>query len=209
VCNVESCSQEGDSGDNNKEGVKMNESVLEGKNNDNTMEHIELNFNITNNAWINSGLITLAQNLNRIIEEYPGLEVNVGFNYDGFSVTRRNDSPCDIISQAIHNIAARGTYNFSTAFKIINDESGANYTKPKSYPNQKEDFQDTIEILDVERKILKDNRYSDTSKNQKIWKMRMSYLADPKYARKNYLDIGLNLKNQNIFKKLIKLLLLS
>ena len=133
----------------------MNELELEGENEDNVKEHLGLNFNITNNAWINSGLITLAQHLNRIIEEDLRFEVDIEFNSDNIFVKGMNDSPYAVISQAIHNIAAGGTYNLSTAFKIINNKSGANYTKPKEYPNQKGDVKATIEIFDSERKIVK------------------------------------------------------
>ena len=175
----------------------MNELELEGENEDNAKEHLGLNFNITNNAWINSGLITLAQHLNRIIEEDPRFEVDIEFNSDNIFVKGMNDSPYAVISQAIHNIAARGTYNFSTAFKIINNKSGANYTEPKVFPNQKDDIKATIEIFDSEREILKDNKQSD-GKKQQIWKMRMSYFG----SKDNYLKIGLNLKDQSVFKKL-------
>ena len=56
-----------------------------------------------------------------------------------------------------------------------------------------------MEILDSERKILKDKKQYD-GKKQQIWKMRMSYFG----SEDNYLKIGLNLKDQDVFQKLRK-----
>lgn len=175
----------------------MNEVDLEtgGKKN-NGKEHTEMTLNITNNSWINTGLIALAQNL----REWFEYKVDVEFHEDYISISGREEELYNSISQALHNLAAEGTYNFSTAFKIINNEGNANYTKPKQYPDKKGDVKTTREILDSERKILKDKKQSD-GKKQQIWKMRMSYFG----SEDNYLKIGLNLKDQGVFEKLRKI----
>ena len=175
----------------------MNEVDLEtgGKKN-NGKEHTEMTLNITNNSWINTGLIALAQNLREWFED----KVDVEFHEDYISISGREEELYNSISQALHNLAAEGTYNFSTAFKIINNEGNANYTKPKQYPDKKGDVKTTREILDSERKILKDKKQSD-GKKQQIWKMRMSYFG----SEDNYLKIGLNLKDQGVFEKLRKI----
>jgi len=163
------------------------------KNND--KEHTEMTLNITNNSWINNGLIILAQNLREWFED----KVDVEFYEDYISISGQEEELYNSISQALHDIAAEGTYNFSTAFKIINNESNASYTEPKAYPDKKGDGKVTIEILDSERKLLKDKKQSD-GKKQQIWKMRMSYFG----SEDNYLKIGLDLKDQDVFEKLRK-----
>jgi len=163
------------------------------KNND--KGHTEITLNITNNSWINNGLIILAQNLREWFED----KVDVEFYEDYISISGGEEELYNSISQALHNLAAEGTYNFSTAFKIINNESSASYTVPKAYPDKKGDGKVTIEILDSERKLLKDKKQSD-GKKQQIWKMRMSYLG----LEPNYLKIGLDLKDQDVFEKLRK-----
>lgn len=171
----------------------MNEVDLEsdGKKN-NGKEDTEMSLNITNNSWINNGLIALAQNLRVWFED----KVDVEFYEDYISISGREEELYNSISQALHNLAAEGTYNFSTAFKIINNEVNANYTKPKSYPDKKGDGKVSIEILDSERKLLKDKKQSD-AKKQQIWKMRMSYFG----SEDNYLKIGLDLKDHGVFEK--------
>lgn len=166
----------------------------DGKKN-NGKEHTEMTLNITNNSWINKGLILLAQNLR---EWFKG-KLDVEFYEDYISISGREEELYNSLSQALHNIAAEGTYNFSTAFKIINNESSADYTEPKAYPDKKGDGKATMEILDSERKILKDKKQYD-GKKQQIWKMRMSYFG----SEDNYLKIGLNLKDQGVFGKFKK-----
>ncbi len=166
----------------------------DGKKN-NGKEHTEMTLNITNNSWINNGLILLAQNLR---EWFKG-KLDVEFYEDYISISGREEELYNSLSQALHNIAAEGTYNFSTAFKIINNESSADYTEPKAYPDKKGDGKATMEILDSERKILKDKKQYD-GKKQQIWKMRMSYFG----SEDNYLKIGLNLKDQGVFEKFKK-----
>jgi glutaminase len=128
----------------------MNEVDLEsvGKKN-NGKEHTEMTLNITNNSWINTGLIALAQNLRGWFEDKVDLE----FHEDYISISGREEELYNSISQALHNLAAEGTYNFSTAFKIINNDVNANYTKPKPYPDKKGDGKVSIEIFDSERKL--------------------------------------------------------
>ncbi|ATZ60995.2 MAG: hypothetical protein BME93_02385 [Methanosarcinales archaeon Met12] len=156
--------------------------------------------NSTNNSWVNNGLIALVQEV-RKINELSEDETNIELN-EGHILISSEDSESlyGCISQALHNIAAKGTYNFSTAFKIINKESNASYAPPKEYPALKGEVKNTMGILDSERKILKDKNHSD-GKRQQIWKMRMNYLG----SEDNYLGIGLNLKNHGDFKKLREL----
>lgn len=159
----------------------------------------DITFYLTNNAWTNNGLIIMA----RIMKNYEN-EVELKYDSEYISFKSRTDKPVtDYIAHAMHTLAGRGTYNFSTSFKILNssDEINSNYQPPNEYPTKKgEAKKESIEITDKERDFLKKNKITDNKKKQQVWKMRMSYFGKDD---KSYLDLGINFKDNSSFKKLI------
>lgn len=157
----------------------------------------EITFYSTNNAWVNNGLVAMAQ----IMRNYDK-KVEIIWSDDSISFKSLEKPVTDYIAQAMQTLAGKGTYNFSTAFKLLNNsnEIGSSYQPPKEYPTHKgESKGESIEITDNEREFLKKNKITDNKKKQQVWKMRMSYFG----TEKNYLDIGLNFKNHSTFKKLV------
>lgn len=156
----------------------------------------EITFYSTNNAWTNNGLMAMGHLMKNYEEE-----VDVEYNDDSISLISKRDIPItDYIAHALETLAGKGTYNFSTTFKILNnnEEMGSSYQPPQDYPVKKDIKKETIKIDDKEREFLKKKKYNN-NKNQQVWKMRMSYFG----KEKNYLEIGLNLKTQSSFKKLV------
>ena len=157
----------------------------------------EIKFYSTNNSWTNNGLIILKQ----IMENYENETIAESLETkDGILFKSMINTPItDFIAKSLETLAGEGTYNLSTTFKVINNELGSNYQSPHPYPNKKGDGKTTMEIADEERDFLKKKGYIDNKRKQQIWKMRMSYLG----SEDVYLKMGLNLKDQPIFKKLL------
>lgn len=156
--------------------------------------NFEISFYITSNPWINNGLVRLAHTIEKDFEDK--VEIST---YDDYITLRGEEDIYEYIAKALKILAIKGTYNFSTAFKIINNDSDASYSPPKAYPEEKDDFKKKMEILDSERAILK-KRKVESSKNQKIWKKRMSYLGKPG----NYIKAAFDPINTKGFKNLKK-----
>ncbi len=159
----------------------------------------EITFYSTNNAWTNNGLVIMAQKLDYGYEN----EIEVKYSDDSISFKSITDkSITDFIAETMQTLASKGTYNFSTAFKVLNNDDGlgSSHQPPKEYPIKKGEAKgEIIKITDEERRFLKKKSYTDYKEKQQVWKMRMSYFG----TEKNYLDIGLNLKDHSSFKKLI------
>ena len=156
----------------------------------------EITFYSSNNAWANNGLMVMGHLMKNYEEE-----VDVEYKDDCISLISKNDMPItDYIAHAMQTLAEKGTYNFSTTFKILNnnEELGSNHQPPQDYPTEKNITKETIGINDKEKEFLKKKKYNN-SKNQQVWKQRMSYFG----TEKNYLDIGLNFKDNSSFKKLV------
>jgi len=157
----------------------------------------EIKFYSTNNPWTNNGMIILAQEMKRYYED----EVEVIFDTDCV-LLKSNDKNKEIteyITEAMQTLAF-GTYNFSTAFKVISNDKTLDATyQPPDYPRKKGDAKKTDDINEEERKFLKKKGYSDNKKKQQIWKMRMSYFG----SEDIYLKMGLKFKEQPLFKKLV------
>jgi hypothetical protein len=156
----------------------------------------EITFYSTNNAWVNNGLIIMAQKMDYGYED----EIEVKYAADGISFKSIVDkSITDFIAETMQTLASKGTYNISTAFKVLNNEKklDSNYYF-QDHPIKKGDAKKTESITDKERGCLKKKNYSDNKKKQQIWKMRMSYFG----SEDIYLKMGLNFKEQLLFNKL-------
>lgn len=155
----------------------------------------ELIFNITNNPWINNGIIRLIIEL----ESNFSNKINIQMSKNSINLSSKDENDIlNYVDKAIYHLASTGTYNFSQAFKIINKHSGANFTPPSHYPTVIGEAKNKIEISEDDKKVLKENSNQPTDKNQQIWKMRLSYLG----SEKNYLGYGLDFKSSSEFKKL-------
>lgn len=161
---------------------------------DSPRKNIEITFSTTNNPWVNNGLTALVQGLKTDFED----KIRISTSHGHVTISG-DDKVHAYIAQTLHNLAATGTYNFSTSFKIINEACGSTYTPPKDYPNKKGERKKTIDIQEHERAELKRQNITDTKKNQQIWKMRLSYLG----SEDNYLKIGLNLYSDPLYKRII------
>ncbi|TMS42020.1 MAG: hypothetical protein FGO69_06280 [Methanobacterium sp.] len=159
----------------------------------------EITFYSTNNAWANNGLMIMAQKM------HYGYESEIEVRYDKDSISFKSivdKSITDFIAETMQTLASNGTYNISTAFKVLNNEEklDSNYYF-QNHPIKKGDAKKTENITDEERDCLKKKKYSDHKKKQQIWKMRMSYFGG-RYGEDIYLKMGLNFKEQPLFKKL-------
>lgn len=155
----------------------------------------EIEFNITNNAWINNGIIRLVIELETNFSEK--IDIQLSKNSVKMS-SKENTDILEYINKSIKHLASTGTYNFSQALKIINKYSDANFTPPSQYPKIKGEAKKEMEISEEDKKVLKENSNLPRDKKQQIWKMRLSYLG----SEDNYLNYGLDLKSTDAFKKL-------
>jgi len=128
----------------------------------------EITFYSTNNAWVNNGLVAMAQ----IMRNYDK-KVEIIWSDDSISFKSLEKPVTDYIAQAMQTLAGKGTYNFSTAFKLLNNsnEIGSSYQPPKEYPTHKgESKGESIEITDNEREFLKKIRLQIIKRNNKYGK---------------------------------------
>lgn len=158
-----------------------------------------IQFNMTNNAWINNGLVRLIIEL----EKHFSNEVSVDKYAESVILSSNTDKDIGFyLNEIIHYLAAYGTYNFSQAFKIINLNINSidKFIQPKEFPDETKDFKMKEDIPKEKRDELKklDKKYTINSKEQ-IWKMRMSYIN----SSSNYLTYGLSFNSTSLFEKLI------
>lgn len=156
-----------------------------------------IEFFTTSNPWINNGLITLVQRLQTDFES----KANIELHHEKIKLISNSNQKLDeLICNALHNNAANGTYNFSTSLKFLNMQLKSGYFSSESYPKTEKDFSETIEITDKERDILKkEKNEANPQKKQQVWKQRLSFIASPRYSKKIYIDIGLDLKKDTKF----------
>ncbi len=150
-----------------------------------------LTFTVTSDSWINNGLVKLALELERNFSE----RVEINIDPETVQITAYNKEEVkNAICGALKNIAKRDTYYFSSIFKMLNIDLGADYGKPLPYPETKKDLESEISITNDEKKHLKQNRkIANPKRKQKVWKQRISFLSvNPK---NNYINIGLNLSD--------------
>ena len=164
-------------------------------------ENSSITFYLTNNAWINNGLVRLAQTLEH------NFESKVSVQFKGNSVELKSldkgKSIHEMISEALHSLAAYGTYNFNGELKILNRELKQSYKPPKGYPETQKDLDGKIEISKEEIDILKKRGVTDTKKERKIWKARNSYLALT--SKETYFVSGLKFESTEDYTNLVEI----
>lgn len=159
----------------------------------------EIKFYSTNNPWMNNGMVIMAQEMQRYYED----EIEIRYDKDSIFLRSNNENKdiMEYIAETMQTLAGNGTYNFSTTFKILNNEKnlGTNYSPGKTYPDSNEDLKETIKIsTDEELSYLKKRKHKP-NKEEKVWKMRSSYLG----KHGEYFSIGLNFKDHKTLENLI------
>ena len=153
---------------------------------------------MTNNAWVNNGLVRLIIELEDKFEEDVFIE-----RYDNSVViTSKSDKPIEYyLNEIIHYLAAFGTYNFSQVLKIINKNLNYSFSPPVHYPKQKEDTKEKQDISkEIRNEIKKLDKTINISSKEQIWKMRLSYINNSN----NYFKLGINFKESKEYAKLIE-----
>lgn len=165
------------------------------------MNDTSVTFYMTNNAWINNGLVRLAQKLNYYFES----KVNVQFkgNYVELKSLDESKNIHEMISEALRNLAAEGTYNFNTDLKQLNNEFNQSYKPSKVSPETLQELEEKVEISKEELDFLKLKKSgTDTKKERKVWKARNSYLA--LQSKETYFDRGLKFAKTEDYTNLVK-----
>ena len=123
----------------------------------------EINFNITNNPWINNGLARLIYEF-EINEEYKVKIHRTPVSVDFYS---ENDI-LEYISKIFLKLTSNGTYNFSQEIKKINLEIDNVNIKPSiDFPKTKDDCKKKVEVPSKK----------GTKKVQE-WKQRLNFSSD-------------------------------
>lgn len=158
----------------------------------------ELTFNITNNPWLNNGLVRLTYELRRHFSSEVQIEIQ---NNSVTLISNTEKDLIDYISEVIKFLAADGTYNQGQVFKLINKHLNGSFVTPKPFPDEKGDGKKKEKVSKELRDGLKEkgiNRSFQSS--EQIWKMRISYLG----SEANYLNFGLDFSASDFVKKLIE-----
>lgn len=152
---------------------------------------------MTNNAWVNNGLVRL------IIELEDKFEEDILIERKNNSVVLFSKSDKSIeyyLNEIIHYLAAFGTYNFSQVFKIINKNLNYSFSPPTHYPQKKDDLKNKLDISkEIRDEIKKLDKHVNISSKEQIWKMRLSYINNSN----NYFNLGINFKDSKEYAKLI------
>lgn len=161
------------------------------------IESIE--FHITNNAWINNGLVRL------IIELEDKFANELLINRENNSViinSKSNKSIEDYLNDVLNYLAAFGTFNFSQELKKINKYLNYSFQPKNPYPLNPKETKETENITkDIRDEMKKVDKNLKISSKIQIWKRRVSYI-DKKSD--NYFKFGLNFKDSDEFTKLIE-----
>ena len=152
-----------------------------------------ITFNITNNAWINNGLVRLILELEN---NFPD-EVTIDRKGNVIELTSEEDI-LNYLNQVINYLAAFGTYNYSQIFKSINKHLDLSFIPPSNYPKENSDTKKKMEISKEIRDELKNYDNRVVNAKEQIWKMRMSYINKPN----KYFEIGLNFESSDLYNKL-------
>lgn len=157
-----------------------------------------LKFNITNNAWINNGLVRLNYELEK---NYPN-DISIKKGSNSIEFTSNNEKGIEYyISNIIKLLATEGTYNYNQVFKLINKYTNLKMSPPSRYPEEKEDLKNKEKISKETRDELKKHDKRKFKSSEQIWKMRMSFLGK---KSEYYFELGLNFNSTDIFKKLVE-----
>lgn len=152
----------------------------------------EITFNLTNNPWINNGLVRLIYELKN--NENFNLEITK--NSTSIQITSDNNL-LNYISEIFQYLASDGTYNFSQVIKKNNLEMEDIDIKPSViFPKEK---------TDCKKKVIVPSKNGGSKKEQE-WKQRLSYLSNSKVYL-SFLDFsshGLyhNFANEKTYNKL-------
>lgn len=158
----------------------------------------EIKFNITNNAWINNGLVRLIIEL----EKHFFSEVTIEKHDDHVILYSNTDNDISYyLNEIIYYLAAYGTYNYSQIFKIININIDLpdKFSPKKDYPTNKNEFKETDDVPQEIRDELKKLGKKNIKSKEQIWKMRRSYIN----SKENYLKYGLKFEETPVYKKLV------
>ena len=154
-----------------------------------------ITFDITNNAWINNGLVRLILELEK---HFPN-EVSINRNGNSVELIALEGDILIYLTKVVQYLAAYGTYNYSQIFKSINKNLNMSFAPPSDYPKEKSDPKKKLEISKEIRDEFKNFDNRTVNSKEQIWKMRMSYINKPK----NYFEIGLNFESSNVYTKLL------
>lgn len=156
-----------------------------------------LKFYITNNAWINNGLVRLNYEFEK---NYPR-EILIKKEHNSIEFTSNTNEGVEYyLSNIIKFLASDGTYNYAQVFKLINKYLNTKMSPPSKYPEKKGDAKKKFKISKDSRDKLKKYDKRSFNSSEQIWKMRSSYFG----SEDNYINFGLNFDSSIFFKKLIE-----
>jgi len=153
----------------------------------------DVQFNLTNNPWINNGLVRLALEIDIFSDD-----VAVDFTENKITfMDVKAEKILKNVEKVINDLATQGTYNFNSNLKILKKYTNSSYSSPKNFPTEKKDKKKKIKIPKKERDLVeKEMQNVNLSSKEKIWKQRSSYIG----SRTNkYFDIGLNFESQRLY----------
>lgn len=156
-----------------------------------------LKFNITNNAWINNGLVRLNYEFKK---NYPN-DISIKKENNSIEFTSNNENGIEYyINNIIKLLATEGTYNYAQVFKLINKYTETKLSPPSPYPKDAKSLKNKEKISKEIRAEIKKYDKRTFNSSEQIWKMRMSFLG----KSDNYFKLGLNFNSSDIYKKLIE-----
>lgn len=154
-----------------------------------------ITFDITNNAWINNGLVRLVHELEK---HFPNEVLIIKENNEVTLVSNNDYEVQYYLNEVIRFLAIDGTYNYAQVFKLLNKHLNCSYSPPFNYPSKKGDAKKKEKISNEYRKELKNFDKRSFTSSEQIWKMRSSYLG----SEDNYLKWGLDFLSSDFYKKL-------
>lgn len=157
-----------------------------------------IQFNITNNAWVNNGLVRLIIELKDKFEE----DIIINRKDNAVVIYSKTDNSVEYyLNEILFYLATFGTFNFSQVFKIINKHLNYSFLPPCPFPKNPDDLKENIEVLkDIRDEIKKIDKNIDIKSKNQIWKRRLSVIFK---SNDFYFKYGLNFKKSSEYNKLI------
>lgn len=145
----------------------------------------EIELKLTNNPWINNGII-------RFYIELKKKNTSINLTSKSITITSNKIEKC--IDNIIYELAYNGTHNLSGDLKFLklNSSNVYQYKRPQS----KKDLNKKRKICVEDKQLLKESEINIYS--EKIWKQRLNYLG----KSNEYVKYGLNFSKENIYKVL-------